>query len=134
VTAAPRFNAVLISSFAGLALLLAAVGLYAVMSYSVELRRREIGIRMALGAQPEKVRALVVADAIRIGAIGLAAGLAAALAATRVLQELLFGVRASDPTTFIEVSLLLLGVLVVAAYLPARRATQVDPIVALRTE
>jgi putative ABC transport system permease protein len=134
VTAAPRFNALLISSFAGLALLLAAIGLYAVMSYSVALRRREIGIRMALGAQPDTVRALVVSDAVKIGAAGLAAGLLGALATTRVLQDLLFGVRASDPTTFLEVSALLLGVLVVAAYLPARRATQVDPIVALRTE
>ncbi len=82
----------------------------------------------------DTVRALVVSDAVKIGATGLAAGLAGALAVTRVLQDLLFGVRASDPVTFAEVSLLLLGVLVVAAYLPARRATQVDPIVALRTE
>ena len=89
---------------------------------------------MALGAQPDTVRALIVSDALKIGAAGLLAGLAGAFAATRALQGLLFGVHANDPLTFAEVSLLLLGVLVAAAYLPARRATRVDPIIALRAE
>ena len=134
VMAEPRFNAMLVTSFAALALLLSGFGLYGVMSYSVAQRRREIGIRMALGAQPDTVRALIVSDALKIGAAGLLAGLAGAFAATRALQDLLFGVHANDPLTFAEVSLLLLGVLVAAAYLPARRATRVDPIIALRAE
>ena len=132
--AAPRFTALLVGSFAGLALLLAGFGLYGVMAYSVAQRRREIGIRMALGAQPGDVRALVVWQALRMGAIGLAIGLTGALFATRVLDSLLFGVTASDPATFAAVSAALITVLLFAAYLPARRATRVDPMVALRTE
>lgn len=132
--ATPRFTAILIGAFAGLALLLAGFGLYGVMAYSVVQRSREIGIRMALGAQAADVRSLVVNQAVRLGASGLALGLAGALAATRVLDSLLFGVTASDPLTFAAVSAALIGVLLLAAYLPARRATRVDPIVALRAD
>jgi ABC-type antimicrobial peptide transport system permease subunit len=104
------------------------------MAYSVAQRRREIGIRMALGAQAADVRSLVVSQALRLGIIGLAAGLVGAFAAARVIATLLFGVSPSDPVTFGGVCVLLLAVLAAAAYLPARRATRVDPMMALRTE
>ena len=132
--ATPRFTAILLGTFAGLALLLAGFGLYGVMAYSVVQRRREIGIRMALGARAADVRSLVVNQALRLGATGLAIGMAGALAVTRVLDSQLFGVTASDPLTFAAVSATLVTVLVLAAYLPARRATRVDPIVALRAD
>jgi ABC-type antimicrobial peptide transport system permease subunit len=132
--ATPRFTAVLLGTFASLALLLAGFGLYGVMAYSVAQRSREIGIRMALGAQAADVRSLVVNQAVRLGATGLAIGIAGALAVTRVFDSLLFGVTASDPVTFASVSATLITVLVLAAYLPARRATRVDPIVALRAD
>jgi putative ABC transport system permease protein len=104
------------------------------MAYSVVQRRREIGIRLALGAQPRDVRALVVVQALRMGAARLAIGLVGALLVTRILESLLFGVSASDPLTFAAVSAALVTVLLLAAYLPARRATRVDPMLALRTE
>jgi putative ABC transport system permease protein len=132
--ATPRFTATLVGSFAALALLLAGFGLFSVMAYSVAQRRREIGIRMALGAQAGDVRSLVVSQAMRVGGVGLAVGLVGALAATRVLDSLLFGVTATDPLTFGGVCAALLAVLMLAAYLPARRATRVDPMIALRTE
>ncbi len=132
--AAPQFTAMLVGSFALLALLLAGFGLYGVMAYSVAQRRREIGIRMALGAQPRDVRSMVVSQALGLGAAGLGVGLAGALALTRVLASLLFGVSASDPLTFAAVCALLMAVVASAAYLPARRATHVDPIVALRAD
>jgi putative ABC transport system permease protein len=132
--ATPRFTAILLGTFAALALLLAGFGLYGVMAYSVAQRSREIGIRMALGAQSGDVRSLVVNQAVRLGAAGLIIGIAGALAVTRVLDSLLFGVTASDPLTFAGVSAALITVLLLAAYLPARRATRVDPIVALRAD
>ena len=132
--ATPRFTATLVGAFATLALLLAGFGLFSVMAYSVAQRSREIGIRMALGAQAADVRSLVVGQAFRLGAIGLAAGLAGALAAARVIATLLFGVSSSDPVTFAAVCALLLVVLAAAAYLPAHRATRVDPVAALRYE
>ena len=132
--ATPRFNATLTAGFAALALFLAGCGLYGVMSYSVVQRNREIGIRMALGAQPADLRGMVVSQALRMGGMGLAIGLAGALAASRLLGALLFDVSPSDPVTFAAVCGLLLGVVVVAGYLPARRATRVDPMVALRAE
>jgi putative ABC transport system permease protein len=132
--ATPRFNATLIAGFAVLALFLAGCGLYGVMSYAVVQRSREIGIRMALGAQPGDVRGMVVSQAMKMGAAGLIVGLAGAFAASRLLGNLLFGVGPSDPATFATVCGLLLGVVLVAAYVPARRATRVDPMVALRAE
>jgi putative ABC transport system permease protein len=132
--ATPRFTATLLGAFAALALLLAGFGLYGVMAYSVAQRSREIGIRMALGARASDVRSLVVSQALRLGAAGLTIGIAGALAVTRVLDSLLFGVSASDPLTFASVSAALITVLILAAYLPARRATRVDPIVALRAD
>ena len=132
--ATPRFTATLVGSFAALALLLAGFGLFSVMAYSVAQRRREIGIRMALGAQAADVRSLVVSQALGLGAIGLGVGLVGAVAAGRVIATLLFGVSPSDPMTIAGVCALLLAVLAAAAYLPARRATRVDPMMALRTE
>ena len=130
----PRFVTSLVGAFASVALLLAGFGLFSVMAYSVAQRRREIGIRMALGAQAADVWTLVVSQAVRLGIIGLIVGLAGAFAATRVLDSLLFGVTATDPATFVAVSATLLVVLLLAAYLPARRATRIDPMIALRTE
>jgi ABC-type antimicrobial peptide transport system permease subunit len=132
--ATPRFTAYLVGSFAVFALALAGFGLFSVMAYTVTQRKREIGIRMALGAQASDVRGMVVSQAVRTGVIGVAIGLAGAFATTRALDTLLFGVRPDDPATFAAVSVLLLAVMLVAAYLPARRATRVDPLTALRTE
>jgi putative ABC transport system permease protein len=132
--ATPQFTATLVSAFAALATVLAGLGLYGLLAYGVAQRRREIGIRMALGAQPRDVRSMVVSQALRLGAAGLGVGLAGALALTRVLESLLFGVSAADPLTFAAVCALLMAVVASAAYLPARRATHVDPIVALRAD
>ncbi len=133
-TATPRFTAMLIGSFAVVALLLAAFGLYGIMSHHVAQRQREIGIRLALGAQAGDVRSLVAVQALALGAIGIGFGLAGGLAATRALRTLLFGVGAADPATFAGVGALLAIVVAAAAYFPARRATRVDPMVALRTD
>jgi putative ABC transport system permease protein len=129
-----RLWGVLFAVFAGIALALAAVGIYGVMSYLVNQRTREIGIRMALGAPPQNVSAQVVKDGMKLAFVGLGIGYAVALALTRVIATLLFGVNAADPITFIAVSGLLLAVALVACYFPARRAARVDPIVALRCE
>ncbi len=132
--AQPRFNMFLLGIFAGLALLLAAVGIYAVMSYSVTQLTHEIGVRMALGARQIDVLGMVLKQAVKMAVIGLGIGIAGALLATRVLQSLLFGVRAYDVGTFLSIGLLLSAVALLASFMPARRATRVDPLVALRYE
>jgi putative ABC transport system permease protein len=132
--ARPRFNATMLSLFAGLGLLLAAIGIYGVLSYTVAQRTQEMGIRMALGADPRDVLRLVVLDGFRVTAIGVVAGLLIALPAMRLLASLLYGVEASDPTVYILVALVLTLVALVATYIPARRATRVDPMIALRAE
>ncbi|HEX9671778.1 MAG TPA: FtsX-like permease family protein, partial [Thermoanaerobaculia bacterium] len=129
-----RSSTGLFAAFAALALLLAAVGVYGVISYSVAQRTQEIGVRMALGARRRQVLGQVVGQAAALAAVGLAAGLAGALALTRLLGSLLFEVSATDPATFAAVPLLLAAVAVLASWLPARRAARVDPAVALRTD
>src|SRR5216684_1515974 len=131
---APRMGAALLAVFGGLALLLAVVGVYGVLSYSVNQQTREIGIRMAMGAQTSRVLGLVVGQGMRLAAAGLILGLIVAFAAMRVLSSLLFGVSPHDPLTFGGVSLVLALAAVLACYIPARRATKVDPIIALRYE
>jgi len=119
---------------ASVALLLAAIGIHGVLSYAVSQRTREIGIRMALGAEASGVRRLVVREGMSLAALGAAFGLAAAWGLTRWISSLLFGVTATDPVTFVVVPLGLALVALVATYVPARRATRVDPVRALRTE
>ena len=120
--------------FAALALLLAAIGLYGVVAYSVSQRTNEIGIRMALGATREDVLRLVLRYGAGLALIGIALGFIASLAATRVLSSMLFEVSPDDPQTFVAVALLLMAVVLLASYIPARRAAKVDPMVALRYE
>lgn len=131
---ARRFTRLVLALFAGLALLLAAVGIYGVMSYAVSQSVHDIGVRQALGADRRRVLAMVLGDAVRLAVVGVAIGVAGALAVTRVMKGLLFGVTAADPVTFVAVSLLLVLVTAVASSIPAWRATRVDPIVALRSE
>jgi putative ABC transport system permease protein len=129
-----RFSAVLIAVLAGLALVLSAVGIYGVMSYTVGQRTQEIGIRMALGARPGNMLTLILRRGVRLAMVGIAVGLLGAFGLTRFLSSLLFGVGANDPLTFTGVAVLLLGVALLACYVPARRAMRVDPMVALRYE
>jgi putative ABC transport system permease protein len=132
--ARPRFNALLLSIFAGTALLLTAIGIYGVMAYSVAQRTNEIGIRIALGAAKSNIFRLVVGQAMTLVAISVVIGVVGAFAATRLLSSLLFGVSANDPLTFAAIVVLISAVAFIAAWLPARRAASVDPVIALRAE
>jgi predicted permease len=129
-----RFNVILIGFFGITALLLATAGVFGVMAYSVSRRTREIGVRVALGAAPSGILRMILGQGLRTIFIGVAIGIAASLALTRTVQSLLFGVTATDPVTFGGVTLLLVGAALLACYIPARRATKVDPMVALRHE
>jgi ABC-type antimicrobial peptide transport system permease subunit len=129
-----RLLAMLSGIFGALALLLAGLGLYGLTSYAVIRRRTEIGIRMALGAQRSEVIGLVLRQSLVMTAVGIVLGLAGAAAVTRYLEGMLFGLTPLDPTTFIAVSLIFAAVATLAAFIPARRATKVDPLIALRYE
>jgi putative ABC transport system permease protein len=129
-----RFQMVLLGIFGALALILAAIGIYGVMSYAVTQRTHEMGVRIALGAHRRDILKLVVGQALRWLLAGVAIGLTGAFALTRVMSSLLYEVTPTDPVTFVGVSLVLAGIAVLASYLPAQKATRVDPMVALRCE
>ncbi|HSC26631.1 MAG TPA: FtsX-like permease family protein, partial [Vicinamibacterales bacterium] len=132
--ARPRFQLTLMGLFAGVALLLAAAGIYGVVSYGVSTRTPEIGLRLTLGAQRGDVLRMILRQALARVAIGAAAGLAGAVVLTRLMSNLLYGVRPGDPITFAAVSCALIGVALLASYLPAWRASRIDPVGALRAE
>jgi putative ABC transport system permease protein len=130
----PRLTTLLLGAFAGLALLLAAFGLYGVLNYHVDQRTRELGVRLALGAAPRTLVQLVVRQGLKLAGLGLAGGLLAALALAHLLTRVLYGVSRFDPASFVAVALVLAAVAGLACFLPARRATRVDPMIALRAE
>jgi ABC-type antimicrobial peptide transport system permease subunit len=132
--AQPRLRAIVLGTFAGLALLLAAVGTYGVMSYAARQRTREIGIRMAIGASSRAILRLLLGRGVMMVAVGIAAGLLCAVALTRALRTLLFGVSTSDPLVFVGVTTMLAAVAMIAVWVPARRATRLEPVAALREE
>jgi putative ABC transport system permease protein len=134
LNAQPRFELWLLAAFAGLAILLAALGIYGVMSYSVSRRTHELGVRMALGADQRNVVRLIVRQAMTMALIGTLCGLAAAFLLTGMMAKLLYGVGTTDPLTLVGVSAIVCGVALLASYLPARRATRIDPVRALRCE
>lgn len=129
-----RFSRLLIGILAAVALILAIVGLYGVLSYSVTQRTREMGIRLTLGAQRNDVVKLIVKQGMSLALIGIGIGLAAALMLTRIMTRVLFGISSTDLTTFAAITLILAAVAFLASYLPARRATKVDPMVSMRSE
>jgi putative ABC transport system permease protein len=129
-----RFSTLLLAAFAAVALTLATIGIYAVIAYSVTQRTQEIGIRMALGAQAGDILKIIVKQGMALTLIGVALGVAGALALTHIMSSLLFGVRATDPVTFASISLLLVLVAFIACYIPARRAARLDPIKALASQ
>jgi putative ABC transport system permease protein len=133
-TAQARYNALLLGLFAALALVMSQMGIYGVMSYAVSARTHEIGIRMALGAERRAVLRLIIGQGMKLAVAGMAIGLIAAVAATRLIKTLLFGVGANDPMTLCGVTLLLAIVALLACWIPARRATKVDPLIALEYE
>jgi ABC-type antimicrobial peptide transport system permease subunit len=131
-TAERRFALQILGFFAGVALLLAAIGIYGVMAYTFSQRRHEIGIRMALGAQPRDILRMALSEGMTLVAVGLGSGLVGALILTRFLRSMLYAVSPNDPLTFVALPALLAAVALLACLVPARRATQVDPLVALR--
>jgi ABC-type antimicrobial peptide transport system permease subunit len=133
-TAPRRFLVLLLAGFAGFALVLASLGIYGVISYSVNQRRQEIGIRSALGASPADLQKRVLAETLGLAAVGMVLGLCAAWALARVMQSLLYGVTTSDPVTYAATPVLVLTVAALAGYLPARRAAKMDPVAAMRAE
>jgi len=122
------------STFAAVALVLAAVGIYGVISYAVSRRTHEIGVRMALGASPATVVRLIIGQGMRVVGAGVITGLAGALLATRLMTSVVYGVRVTDPLTYVGVAALLTGVAMLASYIPARRATRIDPLIAMRSD
>jgi ABC-type antimicrobial peptide transport system permease subunit len=132
--AQPRLNAILLAVFAAVAMLIAAIGIYGVLAYSVNQRTREIGLRMALGAPRVQVLRLIMREGMTVGAIGIGAGLAGALALSRVLASLVFDVPVRDPLTYVAVAAALALVALAACVIPARKASRVDPMVALRCD
>ena len=132
--AQPRFRTMLVGAFATIALLLAAVGVYGLISYSVAQRTREIGIRVALGAQPRQVLVQIMGEGVKLAVVGIGVGLLSALVAGQAIATFLFGVPATDPLTLGSVAALLLAVAALATYIPSRRALGVDPLTALRSD
>jgi putative ABC transport system permease protein len=130
----PRFRAVLLAGFAAIALVLATIGIYGVTAHAVNQRRHEVGVRMALGASAREVLSLILQQHLRPALVGVVVGVAGAIALARFLESLVYGVGASDPLTFAFMAATLVAVAVIACWIPARRATRVDPLIALRTE